>query len=104
VVFLPSGMVHKRWFFTWISKKFNWNDIESVHAHFSTMKAADKSEVYLVKINFKDKSMLKAVFRDEERAVDVLKFMREKNNTFPVGYSKSSREVSYILRKAGIVR
>lgn len=104
LVFLPSGIQHKQWLFGWRTKTRNWNEIESLHAHYATMKAADKSHVYLLKINFKSKETFKAVFKSEDKAVASLRFMREKNNTFPIGYSKTNREVAYILRKAGIVR
>jgi hypothetical protein len=104
VVFMPSGIQHKRWLFGWRTKTFNWSDIESLHMHYATMKAADKSHIYLLKLNFKSKETVKAIFRSEERVIGALRFMRERNNTFPVGYSKSNREVSFVLRKAGVVR
>jgi hypothetical protein len=83
--------------------QLQYSDLESVHVHHTIIRAADKSPALVIKLNMKGGKVVKAVFRTDDQAIAALSLLKQSGARFAVGYSKSSREASFVLRKAGFI-
>jgi hypothetical protein len=103
VTFDTSHFVVSNWLVLSFNKKYQYNEIDAVHVHYTMVRASDKSMVYLLKVKCLHDNMIKAYFKKDTDAIDALQMLRAKNTRFPVGYSKTDREAAYILRKSGMI-
>ncbi len=103
VILTDVQVVEKRLMPFPLIKRIQYKDVKELHLHYKGTRFSDVPQVYIIHLILNTGGKVQMVFRNEEKAIQAVSRIRTHHSKLPVGYSRTSKESTFVLRKAGVI-